>query len=276
MKHILLYQKINSSRAVEVLENLMAYFDTKGIAYTCVDNNETYDKEFDLMIVLGGDGTLLSSTRFLYASCRNKKSMPPVLGVNTGSLGFLTECRAEELIGVLEKGLKHGFKTEHRTLFDVVIGDEKAPYPFLNDLVIRRKNAARIMDFDIWYNGEFVSAVKADGVIISSPTGSTAYSLAAGGPILHPEISSYVINPISPHTLTNRPLVVSDKGETEIVINSEPEDILVTTDGQVVLDYTQTQSVKIRLNPKRLNMIRPYNTSYFDVLRNKLSFGMRG
>lgn len=278
MDKVLIFQKANHDDARTLANDIRDFFNKQGIKNHIANADDKADiySGVDLAIVIGGDGTFLGAVRTLGSMIPVEKQMPPILGINTGSLGFLTESSINEWKEVIKKGLERGFIIEERSMLGVSIGDDKNQYSVLNDVVINRKDVARMIDFDVYYNGEFVSNTKADGVIVSTPTGSTAYSLAAGGPILHPSIPAFVITPVSPHTLTNRPIVVADNGVIDVQIRTPKEDLLVTLDGQKGVFTTADQKIQIKKFCRNLRLVRPNDATYFNILRNKLSFGKRG
>ncbi len=268
MNSAIIFLKHNDGKAKTIADAIIVFLEKHGVKASL------NDLKADLAIVVGGDGTFLGAVRALNEFYGEKESLPPVLGVNTGSLGFLTESSINGWEAVLKKGLEGGFNIEERSMLNVCIGDKH--HIVLNDVVVNRNSVARMIDFDVHYNGEFVANTKADGVIVSTPTGSTAYSLAAGGPIMHPSIPAFVITPVSPHTLTNRPIVVADTGEIQITVKKDPEDILVTLDGQKGVCCDGNNKITVKRASRRLKLIRPQEVTYFDILKNKLSFGKRG
>ncbi len=238
-----------------------------GVAPT--DHEEIREKS-DLVIVLGGDGTLISAARLL----GSKET--PVLGVNLGRLGFLTETRVDEVINSLDDFLNDDYKLEKRMKLHCHIEEEglkTLEIEVLNDVVINKSDLARIIEMDVYIDGDFVNRYRADGLIISTPTGSTAYNLAAGGPIVHPETETIIISPICPHALTNRPIVVNDSSHIEIKLRSRDENVSITYDGQVwrSIDPAMTISVKKAKSPTVL--VVPKNKNYYSLLREKLGWG---
>jgi NAD+ kinase len=226
----------------------------------------------DLVIVLGGDGTLLSVAR----------SMParpiPVLGINLGGLGFLTETTLEELDSVLKEVLEGRFEVEDRMMLRAEVlrrGKPISAHRVLNDVVINKSALARILAMDMEIDGQFVATYHADGLIVSTPTGSTAYSLSAGGPIVFPSLRAFCITPICPHTLTNRPLVVPDSVGIQVTLGVGAEDVYVTMDGQVGLPIKAGDRLEIRRSGVSLPLVLPRQRNYFDVLRRKLRWGAR-
>lgn len=224
----------------------------------------------DLLVVLGGDGTIISAARLL------KDKETPVVGINYGSLGYLTEFRIEELYSAMEELLTGEFFTEERTKLDVdlIRGTETiASGTVLNDAVINKAILARIITIDVSLNGSFVNTYRADGLIVGTPTGSTAYNLSAGGPLIHPSSKALVVTPICPFTLTNRPIVVSDDAQIEITLGADSDGVMLTLDGQVGHKMQVGDRVSIRKSATRFIMVRPSNRNYFDVLRDKLRWG---
>lgn len=234
---------------------------------------EQIRKQAELVVVLGGDGTLLSVARLF---CDRDV---PILGVNLGSLGFLTEITVEELYSSLEGCLQGKNVTSQRMMLDVVLHREckKIEHGFaLNDVVINKGALARIVDLETRVNGKFLTTYKADGLIVSSPTGSTGYSLSAGGPIIHPHLSCIVITPICPHTLTNRPIVISDQSNICITVTSSfDEKVYLTLDGQVGFKLKELDSVEVRRTIQSTSLIQSNTRDYFEVLRTKLKWGER-
>jgi len=226
----------------------------------------------DLLLVMGGDGTLLAAAR----SAREYNV--PILAVNLGSLGFLTAVTVGELYDSLEMILHGKHEVEYRKMLQIRMmrsGELMATYHALNDAVLNKGAISRMLDFEAYVDGRLVTLLKADGVIISTPTGSTAYSLAAGGPIVYPSVDAFIVTPICPHTLTNRPLVVSDRSRIEIVVKTEAESVFLTVDGQVGLDVHNEDRVVCELSPSRIGLVRPPHKEFFEVLRSKLKWGER-
>lgn len=225
----------------------------------------------DLITVFGGDGTLLSVARIM------DRSEALVLAVNLGSLGFLTEVTLDELYPAFEAILADRYVIDHRhrLLVEIERAEESAASHYaLNDAVITKSALARIIDFDVYIDHLFVSSFKGDGLIVSTSTGSTAYSLAAGGPIVHPTMEAFVITPICPHMLSNRPLVISNRSEVEVVLRSAGEAML-TVDGQVGFPFELGDRFKVKKADNPLRLIQPANRNWFDVLRKKLKWGER-
>src|SRR6266567_3084762 len=221
----------------------------------------------DLIVVLGGDGTLLATARAL-----NRRPVP-ILAVNLGGLGFLTVITKEELYPALETILAGNFKSDRRVQIEaeVVRSDEViSSFLALNDVVLNKGAIARILDFDVWVNGEFVSTYKSDGLIVCTPTGSTAYSLAAAGPIVVPSVEAFIVTPICAHTLSNRPIVLPDSAKVEIAVKSHRESVYLTVDGQVGIAVRSDDIVRVKKAGSCVELIRPAHENYFEILRQKL------
>jgi NAD+ kinase len=228
--------------------------------------------QVDLLVVLGGDGTLLAAARAL------SRKPVPILAVNLGGLGFLTVITREELYPTLELVLAGNFTTERRVQIEgeLVRADEViSSFLALNDVVLNKGAIARILDFDVLVNGRFISTYKSDGLIVSTPTGSTAYSLAAGGPIVTPAVEAFVVTPICAHTLTNRPLVLPHSAQIEVVVKSQREVAYLTVDGQVGIATHSDDTVRLKKASSCVEIIQPPNKDYFEILRQKLKWGER-
>ncbi len=226
----------------------------------------------DLVIVLGGDGTLLSVARLMGSR------EVPILGVNLGGLGFLTEITLDELFPTLETVLRDQYDVSRRlTLTARVLraGEVVANFEALNDAVITKTALSRIVDLETHVNGEYVTTFRADGLIVSTPTGSTAYCLAAGGPIIYPTLPALVIIPICPHTLTNRPLVVPESAVVEIIRGSAEEDVHLTVDGQVGVSLRHRDVVAVQRSARHIALVKSPKLNYFELLRTKLKWGER-
>jgi len=242
--------------------------DKLGDRGTCVAKSDLGSRS-DLLITFGGDGTLLSVAR-------HAPDNVPILGVNMGTLGFLTEVTVEEFPELLERVLTGDYQAEARVAFDVSVdgnGRDHRTYRVLNDATINKSALARIVEMRVTVSGAFVSTFRADGLIVATPTGSTAYNLSAGGPIIYPTMGAIVITPICPHMLTNRPIVLPDDQEVEIRIATEHQEIFLTLDGQEGLPITANDCVRIRKAPASVKLIRTGDKNYFDVLRAKLKWG---
>jgi len=224
----------------------------------------------DLLLVLGGDGTMIATARMI------GDQEVPVLGVNYGGLGYLAEFRIEELYSALESILAGNYRLDRRVMLAVEHrhgDDPPKTYRVLNDVVINKSALARIIEIETYLNSQFVNSFRADGLIVSTPTGSTAYNLSAGGPVIFPSMNAVVITPICPFTLSNRPIVVPDDAEIELLLKTDKEDVTLTLDGQVGFPLVVADHVRIRKSRTTFNLIQPSNRNYFDVLRDKLRWG---
>jgi NAD+ kinase len=226
----------------------------------------------DFLIVLGGDGTLLSVARLVGGRD------VPILGVNLGGLGFLTEITLDELFPLLGEILGGELRLSRRMLLQVHVhreGARVAEYTVLNDAVINKGALSRIVDLETYLDGEYVTTYRADGLILSTPTGSTAYCLSAGGPVVHPALEALVLIPICPHTLANRPAVLPGGAKVEVVQGSEGEDVFLTLDGQVGFPLRYRDVVEARRAEQRIALVASPKKSYYQVLRTKLKWGER-
>jgi NAD+ kinase len=232
--------------------------------------------QVDLMIVLGGDGTLLSMAARIARTGRDV----PMLGVNFGSLGFLTETRIDELYPTLESVINGTAAFDERTLLAADAYRSREHFDsrlVLNDVVFTKAALSRIIELSVSVSTGFVTKVKADGLIVATATGSTAYNLAAGGPIMHPRLDAFVLTPIAPHTLTHRPVVIpgSELVEVRPLPEVGAEDIYVTYDGQHGYPLQKGDSIRIRKHERPLRLVKAPSRSYFEVLREKLKWGER-
>ncbi|HEX6279657.1 MAG TPA: NAD(+)/NADH kinase [Pyrinomonadaceae bacterium] len=236
------------------------------------NENERRDipEQADLIVVLGGDGTMISTARMV------GDHEVLVLGINYGSLGYLTDFRIEEMTPALEAILRGEYDIDSRVMLHAEHwrGDEMlANGRVLNDVVINKAALARIIEIEVSLNDQFVNSFRADGLIVSTPTGSTAYNLSAGGPIIYPSMNAVVLTPICPFTLTNRPIVMPDDSVIELKLLNENEGVVLTLDGQIGHTLHSGDCVRIRKSRTAFNLVQPPNRNYFDVLRNKLKWG---
>jgi NAD+ kinase len=225
-----------------------------------------------LVIVLGGDGTLLSAARAIGGSGT------PIFAVNLGGLGFLTAITVEEIYPQLERVLNGDYRVERRRMLHAELWREdacRASFDALNDVVLTKFQIARMIDLEVHVDGHFVCVYRADGLIVATPTGSTAYSLSAGGPIVFPSVASVLITPICPHTLTNRPVVVNEESVVKVTNLSEDEATYLTIDGQLGELLKRGDLVTCCRSPFVTNLIHPPAMQFFDVLREKLKWGGR-
>jgi NAD+ kinase len=256
------------------LDEATAALGGPGIGSSChIASGREMVAQADALVVLGGDGTLLAASRLLERPI-------PVLGVNFGSLGFLTEVTLPELYATLEGILEGEFEHEDRRLLRAVVerrGRADVSADVLNDVVITKAGPSRIIDLDVVVDGTFVSSFRADGIIVSSPTGSTAYNLAAGGPILRPTLPAMVVTPICPHMLSNRPLVVGDEARVEVRLRAaRGVEVYAALDGQETFALGEGDGAVITGSPLRLKLVTAPGRDYFEVLRTKLKWGETG
>ena len=224
----------------------------------------------DILIVLGGDGTFLGAARLV------RDLETPIVGINMGSLGFLTEIQIDEIDSLLEEIINGNYTIEERIKLTVHLHrkEEKiAEYNVLNDVVINKGALARIIELETFLNAEKLSTFRADGLIISTPTGSTAYNLAAGGPIVSPGLNCMIITPICPFKLSNRPIVIPDSYEIKTFLHSQKGDVFLTLDGQVGISLMEGDRVEVKKASHSLKFIKPKNKSFFHILRTKLKWG---
>jgi NAD+ kinase len=272
------------SQVAQVIPGLLTWFvehgyrvlvDEETARYTTgqkiVPRAQMASHPLDLVVVLGGDGTLLSAARVTAAID------VPLLGVNLGSLGFLTEVPLQSLYSMLDAIAQGRAAVERRSLMqcELLRGDSvRGSYLVFNDAVVNKTALARLNNYDLYVDKAFVSSYRADGMIVATPTGSTAYSLSAGGPVLMPTVSAFVITPVAPHSLTHRPLVVPDSVEIEILLRSEEEVAYLSLDGQPGLDLSDGDRVRCRRSEHQVILFRT-GLDFFHVLRSKLKWGER-
>jgi NAD+ kinase len=245
--------------------------DCVDLGAPCVPREEIADK-VDLLIVLGGDGTLLSAARAIGAR------RVPILAVNLGGLGFLTSVTLDEMYPVLAQVLAGQHRTSERMMLEAEIfrrGRMAERHRALNDAVANKAALARMHDFDVYVDKNHLGRYRADGLIVATPTGSTAYSLAAGGPIVHPDLDAFVITPICPHMLTNRPLVIPGDARIELDFAPGDEPVFLTLDGQIGRQLELADRVAITKSSNKIVYIRPPQKTYFEILRSKLRWGER-
>lgn len=229
-------------------------------------------KKMSLIIVLGGDGTYLRAARLL------KGNAVPILGFNMGSLGFLTSHSIEEVFELIELTLKNKMVVEQRNCIHAVVetkAGKKVYFDALNDLVIERGSSSQLINTSIHYDKAFVNTIKADGLVVATPTGSTAYNLAAGGPILHPQMDAIIVSAVAPHSLTTRPLVFPDGRKLTLKIEKPTPTAHLVIDGQKVLDLTSEDVVTIEKSDKKHLMVQKPNHNFYTLLKDKFKFGDR-
>ena len=284
MKKVAIFAKVHDPRCQDVAIELIQWLEGKGLIplveahlsrhLSCPERAESgaIPDLADLVVVLGGDGTLISVARLV------GDREVPILGVNLGSLGFLTEITLDELYPALESCLSGDYRVSERMMLRAAVerdGREIQSHQVLNDVVINKGALARIVDLETTVNGNWLTTFKSDGLIISTPTGSTGYSLAAGGPIIHPTLDCLVITPICPHTLTNRPLVVDADASITVTLKSDKEDVFLTLDGQVGMELKAGDIIRVRRAEHRTRLVTSRSKDYFEVLRTKLKWGER-
>ena len=283
-KKIGIVAKRNKKEAIEASRDLMIWFQARGVEVVLDEAlkksvagkyksfSEVDISQLELLVVLGGDGTLLSAARLI------RNGNVPILGVNLGGMGFLTAFSLNELYQVLEKFFSGSYETEKRMmLISTIVRNDAvlAEYLVLNDVVLTKAAIARVIDLETNIDDYYLTSFKADGLIISTPTGSTAYSMSAGGPIVFPSLHAIILTPICSHTLTNRPILVPDSAEITVKISAESEDVFLTFDGQVGQSLGAGDLVKIKKADHPIQLIKSPFKNYFEVLRTKLRWGER-
>ncbi|MDO9515341.1 MAG: NAD(+)/NADH kinase [Syntrophales bacterium] len=250
-----------SERGVAVLfeEEIAAKINMPGVS------GNDLAPEVDILVVFGGDGTLLMAARLAMGYD------VPILGINMGGFGFMTVVNLDEMLGAMELILDGKYRTSERMMLSVSV--EGAQHPALNDVVINRGNLSRMVNLETFVDGKYLSTFKADGLIISTPTGSTAYSLSSGGPIVLPELNSIIINPICPHTLTNRPLVLPPDSTIEVIVWTKEGKASVTLDGQDLFILKSGDRVGIQKSENHINLVESPHRDYLEILRTKLGWG---
>jgi NAD+ kinase len=280
--------KPHQAEAVKTLCELVMWLDQRGLSLVsektaehdrvehdigCVIptvSREEMAGQVDLIVVLGGDGTMISVARMI-----GERDIP-VLGINFGSLGYLAEFRIEEMFPALDLILKGDFRLDRRVMLDAALvrGDELVGTGrVLNDVVINKAALARIIEIEARFDSHYVNSFRADGLIVSTPTGSTAYNLSAGGPVVYPSMNAVIVTPICPFTLSNRPIVIPDGALIEVSLKTENEEVILTLDGQKGFPLEAHDKVLIRKSKTTFNIVQPTNRNYFDVLRDKLRWG---
>lgn len=274
--------KYGEEKARKLMEWAIPWLEQRGMAALVepefdavggqVATKEEMAKQADLIVVLGGDGTLLSIAHHV------ERPELPIVGVNLGGLGFITEIAADELEEVLTDTIAGNYTVEKRmTLQVTILGKEgKQSHRILNDAVIAKGARSKIIDLETYVGSDYLCTYRADGLIISTPTGSTAYSLAAGGPILHPAMGAIILCPICPHTLTtNRPIVISSNAKIRATLKSAGDTVILIPDGQEGILLNNGDVVEVRNHKSPVSLVRIPTRSYFEVLRNKLKWGER-
>lgn len=264
----------DKKRARDDVKDLSSFFRKKKCRPVAIPSNDKKIPEMDFAVTLGGDGTMLKASRLL------APAGIPVLGVNMGSLGFLAETTPEESKTVLSDIIDGKFRIEERMMLDIMLKtkSEKIQEIALNDCIIHSGMNGRVINIRACINDEFLADYVSDGLIISTPTGSTAYSLAASGPIVHPQLALFVLTPICPHTLTQRPLIISTSHVLTFIVDirKRQEVPVVSVDGQINYTLKSGDQIIVAASPRPLKLIVNPKRKYFQVLRAKLKWGERG
>ena len=266
---VVIFSKTKQPDVAKVAAELKAWFERKKLQVQ-VDPQYVVNTAADLAVVIGGDGTLLAAARTL------GDRQIPILAINHGGLGFLTEVTLDEMYPALERVLDGYFVTDHRMMMEVGVdrnGQRLATYRALNDGVINKGTLGRMIELESRVDGQYVSSFRSDGLIVATPTGSTAYNLSAGGPIVFPSMAAMIVTPICSHTLTNRPIVLPAEVKIDIMLKSAQDEVHMTVDGQVGLRMNRDDHVLIEKSKVVVHLIAPSDKNYFDVLRGKLKWG---
>lgn len=283
MKRIGIILKKSKFETLEILKDFISWLKSRGIeSYVEAEaasflKEKSIEKErmlsmVDLLAVFGGDGTMLSVARLV------KGKNVPILGINLGGLGFITEINKDELYEAFKLILDGKYFIEERIMLDAFVYRQNiriANFTVLNDVVINKGALARIIDLETYVNRSYVTKFKSDGLIISTPTGSTAYSLSAGGPILYPTLSCVIVTPICPHTLTHRSIVLPDSFIIDVVLTSVSEDVVLTLDGQVGFSLHRGDRIEVSKSDFKTQLLVLPQRDYFQILRTKLKWGER-
>lgn len=283
MKRIGVVVKPNITNAWPVVDQMARWAERHGLEVLAEEvgrpflrervkfvKREQITSKCDVVVVLGGDGTMLATARGI------ELGEVPVIGINFGLLGYLTEFSTEELIPTLESVVAGSYRVDRRMRLDAEVfrgGKRVTTGKVLNDVVVNKAALARMIELECWIDGEPINRFRADGLIISTPTGSTAYSLSAGGPIVHPGINAILITPICPHTLTNRPLVIKDDSSIELYLLSPLDEVTLTLDGQIGFSLRAGDRIRVNKSQSYLHLVKPPRKNYFEVLHEKLSWG---
>ena len=282
IRRIGIIANVRKEKAPELITRLKSWAEDRGvevvlereIAKRMADprgvDREEIGSRVDMIVAFGGDGTLLMAARSV------RKFNVPILGINLGAFGYLTVFNLNEMIEALEMIYRGDYRTEKRMMLDVLVrggGKTQEDYSVLNDVVINRGNLSRMVDLEVIVDDRYLTTYKADGLIISTPTGSTAYSLSAGGPIVFPVLDSIIINPICPHTLTNRPVMLPESASIRVVLWTKGLGATATLDGQLSFDLRSGDSIVIRKSKYVTNLVTSPRREYLQILRSKLGWG---
>lgn len=285
IKKIGIVKKSNIQNLDILISEVKKFFQKNNTAIEFEENIEAINKgsytiqyPVDLIIVLGGDGTFLSATRLVLKSNYDI----PIIGINLGKIGFLTEISLDNMFDNFEKIYDDDFVIEERMIIDVnftINSNNEQHFSVFNDVVINKGALEKIIGIDIYIQTgdkkQFVSTFYADGLIIATPSGSTAYSLAAGGPIVYPELDSFIINPIAPHTLSNRPIVLPDNIKIHLQLHEDIDKVFLALDGQVGFRLNRNDKIVLSKSKRKIKIITDKNKNYFDILRVKLGWEER-
>lgn len=267
VRNIVIVTKPKQPEIARVATELVQWFKSKGVAGSLEAESAS---TADLAVVLGGDGTLLAAARIL------GDRQVPIVAINYGGLGFLTEVTLNEMHSALERVMAGEFITEERMMIDLAVlqsGQKTSSQRALNDVVINKGTLSRMIELEARVDGQYVSRFRSDGLIVSTPTGSTAYNISAGGPIIYPTMNAMVVTPICSHTLTNRPIVLPEHVKIEITLCSAQDGVYVTVDGQVGVRFETEDRLVIKKSDVAVKLVAPAGKNYFDVLRGKLKWG---
>lgn len=283
MKKIHIVCKKKKDDAIKLAQHIIDEFGKDNDIYLDEESARSlgYEKQVEIehigeganfIIVLGGDGTLLSVSR------HGRGNDVPILGINLGSLGFLTESSVEELPAMLNAVMKGRYNISKRIMIDVSVNREKEKvfeFTILNDAVITKDALARIIDIETYVNNDYLATFRGDGLILSTPTGSTGYSLSAGGPILYPSLKNIIVTPICPHMLTNRPIILPENTTIRAILLSRDERVVLTLDGQIGFPLEYGDEVAVKRSSRIVSLIKSSSKGYFEILRTKLKWGER-
>ena len=264
---VVIVTKPHQPDVAKVASQLATWFEEKGIRASM---DPASAEHADLCVVVGGDGTLLAAARLM------GEHQVPILAINYGGLGFLTEVTRDEMYPALEGVLAGKMVTHSRMMMEISVERDGKPvgtYQALNDAVIHKGTLARIIELEASVDHHYVSRFRSDGLILATPTGSTAYNVSAGGPIVYPTMGAIIMTPICPHTLTNLPLILPPESHVEIVLRSTQDEVYVTVDGQVGLKLESGDSVLVEKSERLVYLVAPAGRDFFDVLRGKLKWG---
>jgi NAD+ kinase len=282
MKRIGILVKAESSDTIALLKDLIPWLRARGkdpllepstaalVGETASSHRKDLAALADMLVVLGGDGTMLAAARLV-------EDRPiPILGVNAGGLGFLTAVTRDQVFNALEQVFANAFAEEQRLMLRSRIirkGQQVAAAAMLNDMALSKGALSHMVQLEVSIDGQFVTGLRGDGLIISTPTGSTAYSMAAGGPILNPAVHALILTPICPHTLTNRPIVIPQEAHVAVTLVSNDEGAMVTFDGQAGIALQPRDLIEVRASENKTRLIRFADRTYYDMLRKKLKWG---